>query len=256
MFKIARGSVMRPVLFGVALLVFAASLASAQQRENRCADCHFANPKTSGLGHLLDWELSAHGREKVGCAECHGGNPAAASVFMAHLGIVATRNPKNRLSHANVSATCGMCHAGPFAAFQTSRHYALLKSGDARGPTCVTCHGESAAQLMSPAAVEGECNQCHGVGKRAPRPERAMQVRTLLERVRDLRAQLDAARRLIDAVGDPARRQRLRDEFEGAQAPLTQTVNDGHSFVFTGSEERLDTTRRRLAALYQSIVTP
>ena len=99
-------------------------------------------------------------------------------------------------------------------------------------------HGEAAAQLLSPDAIAGECNQCHGSGKRAPRPERATEVRQWLERVRELRAQLDAVRPMIDAVRDTARQQQLRDAYRQADAPLAQSVVDGHYFVFADSNER------------------
>ena len=147
-----------------------------------------------------------------------------------------------------------MRYAAPYAAFQKSRHYELLRVSDNRGPTCVTCHGESAAQLLAPASVEAECNQCHGPGKRAPRPEPASQVRDLLERVRELRAQLEVARRMIAELRDTTRQQRLQAEYQQTEAPLIQTISDGHSFVFTSGEQQLNLTRERLAKLYQSII--
>ena len=53
----------------------------------------------------------------------------------------------------NLPVTCGTCHAGPFVAFQKSEHFALLQKGDARVPTCATCHGAVAAQRPSVAAL-------------------------------------------------------------------------------------------------------
>lgn len=142
----------------------------------------------------------------------------------------------------------------PYSAFQKSRHAGLLKARESRGPTCVTCHGEAAAQLLSPDAIAGECNQCHGPGKRAPHPERAIEVRQWLERVREVRAQLDAARPVIDAIADTRRQQQLRNAYRQAEAPLVQSVIDGHAFVFADSNERLDVARQRTAALRQSII--
>jgi Cytochrome c7 and related cytochrome c/Cytochrome c554 and c-prime len=246
---------MQRMLFMLGLAVWSAALAGAQTQPNQCAECHLAHATAPGRGHVLDWELSAHKRSEIGCERCHGGNPAAFSVFRAHFGVTSPGNAASPLNRRNVSATCGTCHIGPYSAFQKSRHAGLLKAGDSRGPTCVTCHGEAAAQLLSPDAIAGECNQCHGPGKRAPRPERATEVRQWLERVRELRAQLDAVRPMIDAVRDTGRQQQLRDAYRQADAPLAQSVADGHYFVFADSNERLDVARQRTAALYQSIIS-
>ena|SRR5438105_2190541 len=245
---------MTQLLPAMVLVVLTVSLVPAQGQQNRCAECHVANPRAPGRGHLMDWDLSAHKRSGIGCERCHGGDAAASGVLRAHMGILMPPNTASLVSRKNVSATCGTCHVAPYSAFQKSRHYDLLKAGDTKGPTCVTCHGEAAAQLLSPDAIAGECNQCHGSGKRAPRPGRAAQARELLERVRDLRAQLDAARRVIDEVRDTARQRQLRDAYDQAEAPLNQAVTAGHSFVFADSEARLAVARERTAALYQSII--
>jgi Cytochrome c7 and related cytochrome c/Cytochrome c554 and c-prime len=245
---------MQRMLFVLGLAVLSAALAGAQTRPNQCAECHMTHATAPGRGHVLDWESSAHRRSEIGCERCHGGNAATHQVLRAHFGVTNLRNPASPLNRRNVSATCGTCHSGAYSAFQKSGHAALLRSGDSRGPTCVTCHGEAAAQLLSPDAIAAECNQCHGPGTRAPRPERAAEVRQWLERVREVRAQLAAVRPMIDAVRDPGRQQQLRDAYRQADAPLAQSVLDGHSFVFAGSNERLTLARQRTAALHESII--
>ena len=59
---------------------------------------------------------------------------------------------------------------------------------------------------------------------------------------------------MIAEVRDTTRQQQLRGQYQQTETPLNQAISDGHSFVFTGSEERLNVTRERLAALYQSII--
>ena len=245
---------MQRMLFVLGLAVLSATLAGAQTRPNQCAECHMARATAPGRGHVLDWESSAHRRSEIGCERCHGGNAATHQVLQAHFGVTNLRNSASPLNRRNVSATCGTCHSGPYSAFQKSGHAALLRRGDSRAPTCVTCHGEAAAQLLSPDAIAAECNQCHGPGTRAPRPERAAEVRQWLERVREVRAQLAAVRPMIDAVRDVGRQQRLRDAYHQADAPLAQSVVNGHSFVFADSNERLNVAQQRTAALYQSII--
>ena len=72
----------------------------------------------------------------------------------------------------SAALACGSCHVGPFVAFQDSKHYELLKAGDRNVPTCVTCHGNVAASVPSPKAVEARCDRCHGTKGVAPRPDR------------------------------------------------------------------------------------
>jgi hypothetical protein len=236
------------------LMLAASAGAHAQVASvNRCAECHLMRPNAPAPGHVMDWEASGHRRAGVNCERCHGGRPLTSALTLAHLGVMNPRESTSPLNRRNITATCGACHAGPLAAFQRSQHNELLRTGDTRGPTCVTCHGAVAAQRLSPAAIEGQCDQCHGPGKTAPRPERASDMRRWLEEVRGLRAQLDTARVMIDAARDPARRQELLDSHREAAAPLAQAVVSGHSFVFTNRQQLLNVARQRTADLYRSL---
>lgn len=220
---------------------------------NQCAECHSVKPNARGAGHVMDWEASAHRRAGVSCERCHGGRPLTSRLTLAHVGVMDPRESSSPLNRRNITATCGACHAGPYAAFQRSHHFELLRTGDTRGPTCATCHGEVAAQRLSPDAIEGQCNQCHGPGKTAPRPGRASDMRQWLEEVRGLRAELEAVRVLVDATGDLMRRQELLEMYRQAAAPLAQAVVNGHSFVFAERQELLNLARQRTAGLYRSL---
>lgn len=159
--------------------------AFAQIQQSRCADCHFARPDAPGARHLSNWELSVHGRNAIGCETCHGGNPTTFEPFQAHQGILRFSNPASPVARANLPATCGKCHSGPFVAFQKSRHYELVRAGNRDAPTCVTCHDEVGAFLLSPKQLEGRCASCHGADKIAPRTEFAPEGRLMLEGIRD-----------------------------------------------------------------------
>lgn len=139
-------------VFAFTLLVSAlmAGTSQAQTTPSRCADCHFANPRSVSRWHLSEWDHSAHGRASVGCEKCHGGDPSTFESFLAHQGILSARNPASPVNRINLPKTCGACHPGPFAAFQKSRHYELLREGNPDTPTCVTCHGNVGAFLLSP----------------------------------------------------------------------------------------------------------
>jgi len=231
----------------LAALLCASAPASAQQ--SLCADCHFANSGGPSPMHLHEWDLSAHGRASVGCDACHGGNPKTTESFLAHQSIVRGRGLDNPVNRRNLPTTCGVCHAGPFIEFQTSKHYLLLRNGDAAAPTCSTCHGDVAAHLLSPKGLEGECNACHGRGKTQERPEYAANARLLLQGTRDTRALLDGARKLISRVNDKALRESLQYDYDQALVPLQEAAHAGHSFVFDKKDERLGVAMARAEAL-------
>ena len=223
---------------------------------SRCADCHFANPGATPPAHLSEWDTGPHGRRSVGCDSCHGGDPTSFEPFVAHQGILARVNPASPLHRANQPKTCGACHVGPFVNFQKSKHYELVRAGDRDVPTCATCHGEAAGVRPSPRALEGRCAQCHGAGKIAPRPEFAANGRLALEGLRETRQLLRDARRAIERVKNPARRKTLEQDAQQAEVPIVEATEAGHAFVYARLEERLQTARARLAALFERLTNP
>jgi len=98
---------------------------------------------------------------------------------LAHRGLRHSGNAVSPAHRRNLPATCGQCHTGPFVSFQKSQHFALLRRGDSRVPTCTTCHDAVASELPSPKVLEAECQRCHGPKGPAPRVERAASARIL-----------------------------------------------------------------------------
>jgi hypothetical protein len=176
--------------------------------------------------------------------------------MQAHFGVRGRRNPAGALNRRNTPALCGGCHSNQLSAFEKSRHFELLRVADSRGPTCATCHGEVAAQLMAPEAVAAECDQCHGRGKRSPRPQNAADIRGFMERARVLRTRLEAAKVVIDALGDNARRESLRHGHEEAQAQLAKAAVDVHAFAVANGQASLDAAEGRVDALLSAIGAP
>ena len=232
----------------VCLLSFPAR-AVAQLHPSLCADCHYANGGKPNPTHLQEWDASAHERASVGCEACHGGNPNTVESFLAHQSIVGGHGPESPVHPSRVPRTCGRCHSGPYTQFQQSRHAALLEHGDDNGPTCTTCHGAVAAYLLSPKAIEGECNSCHGKGKKAERLEYGANARALQQNVRDVRQILNNARPVIKRVKDVTLRRSLEYDYDQALVPLTEAVHAGHAFVFVNATERLGVARTRADAL-------
>ncbi|MFN7978581.1 MAG: multiheme c-type cytochrome [Vicinamibacterales bacterium] len=239
----------------VAGLVVGTCVAHAQSA-SRCADCHFANPSSVSTTHLAEWDLSAHGRNKVGCETCHGGDPRSFEPFVAHRGILARTNPASPVYRSNEPATCGTCHQGPFAAFKRSRHYDLLTSGDPEVPNCATCHGEVAGLRPSPAALEARCQQCHGPRARAPRPEFAARGRQAFEGLRETRALLSDIRRTIARVKDPARKAALTREADLAERPIIDATGEAHAYMYDHLDEWLAQARTRLSRLFDRVANP
>ena len=227
--------------------------AAAQLHPSLCADCHFANSGKPNPTHLQEWDSSAHERASVGCEACHGGNPNTVESFLAHQSIVRGRGPESPVHPSRVPRTCGTCHSGPYTQFQQSRHAGLLEHGDDDGPTCTTCHGSVAAYLLSPKALESECNSCHGKAKKAERLEYAASARALQQNVRDVRQVLNNARPVIKRVKDVTLRTSLEYDYDQALVPLTEAVHAAHAFVFVNARERLAVAHVRADALIERL---
>jgi hypothetical protein len=236
----------------IAGLLGFAPVAGAQQ-VSRCADCHYAQASVPAQDHLFDWDRSPHARNNVGCEKCHGGNPTVFEASFAHRGILGPGDKKSPVNRANLPATCGGCHVGPFVAFQDSRHYALLKSGDEHGPTCSTCHDAVAGTLLSAAALEKQCGHCHGPKEVAPRADRAKHARVMYDTLNVVREQLKLAQAMIKRVDDRQRRADLMREYEQATVPLTRAINAGHKFVYDDLENYVGVAQQRVEALMSRI---
>lgn len=154
-----------------------------------CVDCH-SDVKTS------PHETPA----KISCASCHADQQAAydrsyhAKAIKAGDGQAATcvschgsphellpaSDPKSRVHHENIPATCGTCHgqkyvmeasghsAQPFASYEQSVHGKAIAAGSEKAAVCTDCHGSheilAASDSKSPIFkfnVPATCAKCH-----------------------------------------------------------------------------------------------
>jgi len=247
-------------VLGLALIALAVNAPVAQAQGSRCADCHVANapspiPGWSGfaLRHLQDYDPSPHSRRGIGCESCHGGNPNTFEKFLAHKDMLPPSSPASPAHKVNLPKTCGACHTGPFVAFQKSQHYRLLQTGDDRGPTCSTCHGEVAANLLSPKTLGRQCASCHGEGRPQARSGRAEDAQLLMTEVREVRASLKEAQSIIRRIKDKNLRAKFEEQWRQAETPLIEARNAGHEFVFDNLKERLERARQRSDALVEAL---
>ena len=128
-----------------------------------CVDCH------------TDLKVSPHEKTpaKVLCSTCHAdeqsaydrsyhgkafqnGDAKAASCIDCHGGpheLLPATDPKSRVNHANIPATCGVCHsqkfvmeasghsAQPFYSYEESVHGRAVAAGSDKAAVCTDCHG-------------------------------------------------------------------------------------------------------------------
>jgi cytochrome b subunit of formate dehydrogenase len=155
-----------------------------------CVDCH------------ADVKSSPHETTpaKVSCAQCHAdqqaaydrsfhakaiqaGDTRAATCVDCHGSpheLLAASDPRSKVSHANIPATCGTCHGQkfvmaasghsnqPFLSYQESVHGRLVASGSDKAAVCTDCHGSheilAASDAKSPIFkfnVPATCAKCH-----------------------------------------------------------------------------------------------
>jgi hypothetical protein len=172
---------------------------------------------------------------------------------LAHRGVLNSRDANSPVNPTNLPDTCGLCHVGPAAAFKSSRHDELLRSGSSRGPTCSTCHGEVDGRVLSPKALASECNECHGPGEKAPRADRARLVREEYESLQTVREQVMLVRSLIKRVDDRKRRGELTQSATLAESAIGRAVDAGHKFVYDDLKEYRSLAQRRVDALFATL---
>ncbi len=155
-----------------------------------CVDCH---TDVTSLGHETP-------PKKISCATCHadeqaaydrsfhakaglGGNSHVATCVDCHGSpheLLPASDPKSKVSHINIPATCGSCHGQKFvmedggrgaqmvASYQQSVHGHAVAAGSEKAAVCTDCHGTheilDAKDAKSPIFkfnVPATCGKCH-----------------------------------------------------------------------------------------------
>jgi len=135
-----------------------------------CASCHsnqdFLSRHEIPFAHPVElYKQSVHGRAIVSgdgaaatCSDCHGSH-----------GILPSRDPRSKVNHFNIPATCGQCHTDIAKTYLESVHGQAMTSGVSGAPVCSDCHGEhlilapkEPASLVNAARVSmTTCGRCH-----------------------------------------------------------------------------------------------
>jgi cytochrome b subunit of formate dehydrogenase len=134
-----------------------------------CAQCH-ADQQAAYERSLHGQALKKGDGNSATCVSCHGGPHE----------ILPAADPKSRVNHANIAATCGTCHGQkfvmeasghstqPFLSYEESVHGRAVAAGSDKAAVCTDCHGSheiwSASDSKSPIFkfnVPATCAKCH-----------------------------------------------------------------------------------------------
>jgi cytochrome b subunit of formate dehydrogenase len=134
-----------------------------------CGECHTDQQAAYDRGYHA--KASQSGEHKAAtCEDCHG------SVHE----LLSSSDPKSKVNHANIPATCGACHsqkfvmeasghsAQPFMSYQQSVHGRALAAGKDNSAVCTDCHGAHEILAASDPKssinkfnVPVTCGKCH-----------------------------------------------------------------------------------------------
>lgn len=166
-----------------AILIMIIGDPSAAQQKNSCIECHvrlegrFGDPART----IKD---DVHLSRGLSCNDCHGGDPSKDDKVEA-------KDPRKgylgRPRTVDIPAFCGKCHndasfmrrfnpalrVDQEKEYSTSVHGQLLKTGNEKVATCISCHGVHGIRSVSdalssvyPLNVAETCAKCHSEAAR------------------------------------------------------------------------------------------
>jgi predicted CXXCH cytochrome family protein len=152
---------------------------AAAQKKSSCIECHakLEDPRLSAPAKLFDNDI--HHARGLSCNDCHGGDPNADTKEGA-------KDPRKgflgKPKTQDIPAYCGKCHSDANLMkrfnpglrvdqereYYTSVHGKLLKSGEPRVATCISCHSVHGIRAVTdplstvyPPNVAETCAKCH-----------------------------------------------------------------------------------------------
>jgi predicted CXXCH cytochrome family protein len=162
-----------------ALLLSMLFTSAFAQKKSSCIECHakLDDPRLSAPAKLFDNDI--HHARGLSCNDCHGGDPNADTKEGA-------KDPRKgflgKPKTADIPAYCGKCHSDASLMkrfnpslrvdqereYYTSVHGKLLKTGETRVATCISCHSVHGIRAISdplssvyPSNVAETCAKCH-----------------------------------------------------------------------------------------------
>jgi len=131
-----------------------------------CSKCH-GNEAVIAKAQIKAGNVPAHFNDSIhgraltksglvvapNCATCHGNHE-----------IRRAADDKSRVNRFNIPKTCGSCHQGIKAIYDTSVHAAALREGNPRAAVCIDCHTAHDTKVVDAAwkmDLVKECGTCH-----------------------------------------------------------------------------------------------
>ena len=175
--EISAGRSLRIALL-VAIVLMLFTLAPAQKKSS-CIECHskLEDTRLSAPAKLFDNDI--HRARGLSCNDCHGGDPNADTKEGA-------KDPRKgylgKPKTLDIPAYCGKCHSDANLMkrfnpslrvdqereYYTSNHGKLLKTGEQRVATCISCHSVHGIRAITdplssvyPSNVAETCSKCH-----------------------------------------------------------------------------------------------
>ena len=161
----------------VFVLILVLHFSMISNAQDNCFDCH-SGWEEGENSPTQKWAYDIHNQAGLTCADCHGGNPALDDMDEVR----ASKGYRGVPSVNDIPQFCGRCHSDAaymkkynpalpvdqVAKYVTSRHGVLLKSGDKKVATCVSCHSvhnispaSTPTSSVYPLNLPGVCAQCH-----------------------------------------------------------------------------------------------
>lgn len=165
-------------LFLALMLLLTFSGSASAQKKDSCLDCHsLMEGDLAKPAQLMKDDI--HRSRGLSCVDCHGGDATQDDLMRAmdpRKGFIAKPKPKD------VPMFCGKCHSNADLIkkfnpalrvdqeheYFTSVHGKLLKNGDQKVATCISCHGSHGVRAIKdplssvyPPNVADTCAKCH-----------------------------------------------------------------------------------------------
>jgi predicted CXXCH cytochrome family protein len=166
----------------VAPVLMLAAEAGAQKlpEDNSCVQCHQGLGEPRLTAPVEKYVQDIHLTKGILCQDCHGGDPTS---FDPEQAMSRSKKFIGIPTHQAIPQLCGRCHSDAdymkrfnptlrvdqLQEYYTSVHGRLLKKGDQKVATCISCHDVHRIRAIKdqqawtyPVKVVDTCGRCHG----------------------------------------------------------------------------------------------
>ncbi len=168
------------LVLGLILLGGGRAAAQNPAESNTCIACHKGNedPRLRGPAETIPQDI--HYAKGILCQDCHGGD---ATSFDMTVAMGRAKGFVGKPTHQAIPQFCGKCHSNAeymkrfnptlrvdqVQEYYTSVHGRLLKKGDQKVATCISCHDVHKIKAIKdqqawtyPLKIVDTCGRCHG----------------------------------------------------------------------------------------------